>query len=91
MTDSRIYGMSRSCFILPHENASLESGFSVNKSRLAQNLSEESIVAQHICDTVKSMVGVEEGTVTRSMLTSVRAARRRYQAYLEKKKELNAE
>ncbi|KAJ8892266.1 hypothetical protein PR048_004846 [Dryococelus australis] len=37
------------------------------------------------------MCRVEEVTITRSMLTSVRAARRRYQAYLEKKRKLNAE
>ncbi|KAJ8873029.1 hypothetical protein PR048_026645 [Dryococelus australis] len=42
------------CLILSRGNASLESGFSVNKYRFVENLLEESLVAQRIiCDTCR--------------------------------------
>ncbi|KAJ8887188.1 hypothetical protein PR048_013403 [Dryococelus australis] len=70
-----LWHVMKLCFMLSHGNVSIESGFSVNKSLLVENLSEESLVAQRIiCDTVKSMGDVEEVTITRSILTFVRAA-----------------
>ena len=42
------------CFILSHGNASVESGFSVSKHLLVENLLEESLVSQRvICDSIK--------------------------------------
>lgn len=87
-----LWSVMKLCFILSHGNASVESGFSVNKHLLVENLLEESLVSQRvICDSIKHLGGLRNVTINRSMLTSVRSSRRRYQSYLEKKKEMQSE
>lgn len=87
-----LWSVMKLCFILSHGNAFVESGFSINKNLLVENLLEESLVSQRIIiDSVKHLGGVKNITITKSMLTSVRSSRRRYQMYLDKKKEKTSE
>lgn len=87
-----LWSIMKLCFILSHGNAFVETGFSVNKHLLVENLLEESLVSQRIiCDSVKHIGGLRNVIINRSMLTSIRASRRRYQSYLEIKKEKQSE
>lgn len=87
-----LWSVMKLCFILSHGNASVESGFSVNKHLLVENLLEESLVSQRIiCDSIQHLGGLGNVNINRNMLTSVRSSRRRYQLYLEKKKDMQSQ
>ncbi|GBN30103.1 hypothetical protein AVEN_85793-1 [Araneus ventricosus] len=76
------------CFIFSHGNASVERGFSVNKTMLVENLKEQSLINQRRAyDGIKSLGGVENVSITKRMLLAVRGARHRYRADLMRKKE----
>lgn len=77
----------RKILVLSHGNADQERGFSVNKECLVVNQSELSLVAQRITyDAVHSVGGVVNIEVTKEMMQYCRAARSRYQEYLDAKK-----
>lgn len=83
-----IWSVMKICFILSHGNASVEGGFSINKSLLVENLLEDSLISQRIIyDALKNIGGPQNFAVTKSLITSVRNSRRRYQENLDKKKE----
>lgn len=75
------------CLIISHGNASVERGFSVNKTILVENLKEQSLVNQRIVyDGIKSLGGVENIQIDKRMMLAVRGARQRYRRDLEDKK-----
>ena len=70
--------------ILSHGNASVESGFSVNKHFLIENLHEQSLIAQRLVyDGVKSSGGPNVVEVTKEMRSHAKLARGRYRAAIE--------
>jgi hypothetical protein len=78
--------------VLSHGNANVESGFSVNKNILVENLHEESLIAQRVVyDAINAAGGVLEVNVTKGMMHSVRAARSRYDDALRRNREAISE
>ncbi|GBM09196.1 hypothetical protein AVEN_226703-1 [Araneus ventricosus] len=76
------------CFIFSHGNASVERGFSVNKTMLVENLKKQSLINhRRAYDGIKSLRGVENVSITKRMLLAVRGAKHRYRAGLVRKKE----
>ena len=73
--------------ILSHGNATVESGFSINKAILVENLKEESLVKQRmVYDAVSFYGGHLEVPITPAMRKEVSFASRRYKSALEEKK-----
>ena len=81
-----LWGVVQELLLLSHGQATVERGFSVERRVERHNLTEEeSIVSQRlICDYVRSTGGVANVEVTKELLISVKAARQRYQAFLDK-------
>lgn len=80
------------CLIFSHGNATVEGGFSINKSILVENLHEESLIAQRkVYDAIINAGGKEQIPITQKMLISVRGARRRYEEYLEENRKNQSE
>ncbi|XP_023212734.1 uncharacterized protein LOC111615566, partial [Centruroides sculpturatus] len=72
-----------------HGNASVESGFSVNKSLLSENLKEESLVAQRLVyDGIHFAGGIDQINIDQKMLLTVRGSRQRYIESLQQKKDI---
>jgi len=85
---SELWDVIKFCLILSHGQATVESGFSVNKQMLVENLSEDTLVAKRrVHEAVQAAGGLQQITITPSMMTSVRAARARYHEYLDSEKE----
>lgn len=83
-----VWNVMKICFIISHGNASVEGGFSINKSLLVENLTQESLIAQRtIYDYLKTIDGPQNHITSNSLLVCVRSARKKYYACLEKKKE----
>ncbi|KAJ8868861.1 hypothetical protein PR048_030402 [Dryococelus australis] len=85
MSDSRIYsnvmGLS---LILSRGNASVESGFSVNKSLIVDNVLEVSLVAlRFISDSLKSMGGIEEAYLEKKNVFNAEEKQRRKKRNIE--------
>ncbi|GBM65240.1 hypothetical protein AVEN_239178-1 [Araneus ventricosus] len=78
------------CFIFSHGNASVERGFSVNKTMLVENLKEQSLVNQRRAyDGIKFLGGVENVSITKRMLLADRGVRHLYRADLVRKEYLD--
>lgn len=78
--------------IFSHGNATVEGGFSINKSILVENQHEETIVAQRqVYDAIIDAGGRKKIPITHKMLVSVRSARRRYEEFLEAKRRIRTE
>ncbi|GBN81535.1 hypothetical protein AVEN_13958-1 [Araneus ventricosus] len=78
------------CFIFSHGNASVERGFSVNKTILVENLKEQSLINQRRAyDGIKFLGGVENVSITKRMLLAARGARHLYRADLVRKEFLD--
>ena len=76
-----LWGVVQELLLLSHGQATVERGFSVERHNLTE---EESIVSQRlICDYVRLTGGVANVEVTKELLISVKAARQRYQAFLD--------
>lgn len=74
--------------ILSHGNAFSESGFSINKEILIENLAEESLVAQRqVYDAIMYHGGVEKVKINNNLIHAVRNSSDRYYDALKKKKE----
>nr|CAD7432638.1 unnamed protein product [Timema monikensis] len=80
------------CLVLSHGNATVEGGFSVNKSLLVENMHEKTVIAQrHIHDEIQEAGGIKNIHISKKMLDYVRGARKRYHEYLKIKKERREE
>ena len=71
---------------LPHGQATVERGFSVNANVIVENLQEESIVAQRIVHDRICEAGVLEVPLSKELLTSVRCSHQKYVTALEAKR-----
>lgn len=70
--------------IFSHGNASVESGFSVNKNLLVENLHEDSLIAQRTVENaIKYYGGVQNIPISQKMLLNIRGAHKRYENHLE--------
>ena len=70
--------------VLSHGQASVETGFLVNKEIEIENLKEQSLVAQRlICDHVKAVDGLLNIDISKPLLLYAGMARQRYDKYLE--------
>ena len=89
---AELWSVVRKVLVLSHGNANVESGFSVNKDILVENLTEQSMVAQRVVyDGKKAAGGVLAVSVTKGMMHSVRAARSRYDDALRRNREAASE
>lgn len=74
--------------ILSHGNAFCETGFSINKEMLIENLSEESLVFQRrVYDSIQYHGGVTNIEISKSLIHFVRNARDTYQEALKRKQD----
>merc|ERR1711874_542253 len=77
----------RKLLVLSHGQAAVERGFSINKHCSMVNQSEDSLVARRfVRDHSNYAGGIENVIVTPGMVTDCKAAGRKYNAHLEKKK-----
>jgi hypothetical protein len=73
--------------ILSHGNAAVESGFSINKDMLVENLMEDSLIGQRmVYDGIQKAGGVLSVNIDKNMIHSVRAARTRWEETIQKSK-----
>lgn len=74
-------------------NAPVESGFSINKDIIIENLTENSVRAlRTVYDAIKTAGGIGKvDYITKEMLSHVKLARMRYHEYLNEKKRKNLE
>lgn len=87
LTYKEIWQVIKLVLILAHGNANVESGFSVNKNLLVENLLEQSLVAQRTVDNaLRFYETIPKIPITQAMLSNVRAAHRRYEDSLQEAK-----
>lgn len=80
----KLWQVCRNLLILPHGQAAVERGFSVNKEVLQDNQHQDTVVAQRIVyDAIQEYGGPLQVPITKDMLKSASAARMRYRNYLE--------
>lgn len=74
----------QSLLLLPHGQAIVERGFSVNKDVEMCNLLDKSLeVLRLICDKISGCGGVLKVPLTKELLTSAASVRSQYRLYLE--------
>jgi len=84
---NELWQVVKKVLILSHANASVESGFSLNKDTIVENLLEESLVSQRmVYDAVSQAGGPLSVPITPDLMKSVRGARSKYRDALEKKR-----
>ena len=86
----QLWKVLRLVFILSHGNARVESGFSVNRDMLVENLKEVSLIAQRqVYDAIKAKGGILNVNITNEMLTYAKQSTldTRYQECSKKAKE----
>jgi hypothetical protein len=90
---SDLWNVVKMCLIFSHGNASVESGFSINKALLIENLHEDTIVNQRIVyDVVQHAGEVESILIDGNLLQFARHARANYKRSLEENRcRVNAE
>ncbi|CAN7992633.1 unnamed protein product [Ixodes hexagonus] len=83
-TCTKLWEVVKLLLVLSHGQATVERGFSVNRQtcRMSQRI---------ICDAVDKAGGILNVPITRELRTSVSAARKHYQAYLEAQKKVQLE
>ena len=79
-----IWSVFQIIFILYHENACVESGFSMNADMLMENLKGKSLIAQRrVSDSIVARGGVLNVNITSGMLTYARQSHSRCQECLK--------
>lgn len=79
-----IYMIIKMVLILSHGNASVESGFSVNKNMLVENLKERSLISRRqVYDAINSAGGTCNVNIDSKMKLFCRNAHMKYQSALE--------
>ncbi|KAJ8959576.1 hypothetical protein NQ314_006225 [Rhamnusium bicolor] len=82
------YKIIKIILIFSHGNAIVESGFSINKELLVENLHENSLIAQRIVyDNLLHKGGAENIDIDNKIINYCRIASRNYKDALEQKKE----
>ncbi|XP_049522642.1 uncharacterized protein LOC125945108 [Dermacentor silvarum] len=91
-SNKELLAFAKIILTLSHGNASVERGFSINKSCLVENQKELSLVAQRIIfDAVSSAGGVASVQLTKRMFQMVRGANARWKEELEKTRKERAD
>lgn len=86
---SDFWGVVKIILVLSHGNAAVESGFSINKDMLVENLKEDSLVGlRTVYDAIKFYGGVLSIPISKDLLQYVKLARVRYYEALEKQKKV---
>ena len=84
---SELFAVLQIVLILSHGNASVKSGFSINKQFLVENLHEESLVAQRIVhDHINAVGGLQSVNINKYLFQFVRNSHHRYTQALEQKR-----
>ena len=77
---AELWFIVKQVLILSHSNARLESGFSINKSLLQENMKNESLVAQRIVfDGIQHDGGYLKVNISQDMLCYVRNSHKAYE------------
>ena len=85
---TKLWRIMRMILVLSHGQASVESGFSVNRQIEEVNLQHKSIEAQRvICDEVDYGEGILNVPLTKELFVSVSTSRQKYQQNLKEKRE----
>ncbi|KAF1376045.1 hypothetical protein PFLUV_G00226500 [Perca fluviatilis] len=86
-----LWTSSRKLLLLSHGQATVERGFSVNKEIEADNMKEDTVVAQRmICDYVSVCGGVLKVPLTKELLAAAASARSQYRLHLDQEKRKHA-
>ncbi|XP_056459485.1 uncharacterized protein LOC130392964 [Gadus chalcogrammus] len=86
-----LWAFCRKLLLLSHGQATVERGFSVNKEVEADNMKEDTVVAQRmICDYVSVCGGVLKVPLTKELLAAAASARSQYRLHLDQEKRKHA-
>ncbi|XP_035985123.1 uncharacterized protein LOC118558689 [Fundulus heteroclitus] len=86
-----LWTFCRKLLLLSHGQATVERGFSVNKEVEADNMKEDTVVAQRmICDYVSVCGGVLKVPLTKELLAAAASARSQYWLHLDQEKRKHA-
>lgn len=87
-----LYEIIKMIMILSHGNATVESGFSINKQMLVENQMERSLVARRqVYDEILNAGGTLNIDITNKLKSSCKNAHFRYNQFLEEQKRVNEE
>lgn len=82
----------KNVLIMSHGNATVESGFSINKAMLIENMQEKSVIAlRTVYDAVSNAGGLFKVDVTKQMILAARNAHNYYHEELKAKKLIEQE
>ncbi|KAF4114236.1 hypothetical protein G5714_004459 [Onychostoma macrolepis] len=82
-----LWTFCKKLLLLSHGQATVERGFSVNKEVEADNIQEDTVVAQRmICDYVSVCGGVLKVPLTKEILAAAASARSQYRLHLDQEK-----
>ena len=85
---SKLWPVIKTLMLLSHGQATVERSFSNNKFVTTQNLSEHTLIARRqVKDYLRRVDGLQNVTITKDLLLSVKMARQRYCQYLTQQKE----
>ena len=91
-TYQELWQVIKLSLVFSHGNATVESGFLINKNLLVGNLHEHSLIAQRIVENaIRSYENIKNVPITQAMLKNIRAAHRRYEDSLKNSKNLKKE
>ena len=86
-----LWAFCRKLLLLSHGQATVERGFSVNKEVEADNMKEDTVVAQRvICDYISVCGGVLKVPLTKELLAAAASARSQYRLHLDQEKRKHA-
>lgn len=82
----------KNVLIMSHGNAAVESGFSINKAVLIENMQEKSVIAlRTVYDAVSNSGGLFKVDISKNMILAARNAHSYYQEELKAKKRIEKE
>uniref|UniRef100_A0A2L2YE91 Uncharacterized protein n=1 Tax=Parasteatoda tepidariorum TaxID=114398 RepID=A0A2L2YE91_PARTP len=86
---SELFEVATIILTLSHGNAAVESGFSINKDMLVENLKDEFLVGlRTVYDAIHFYGGVLNVPLSKDLLHYAKLARGRYQQALEKQRSI---
>ena len=85
---SELWQIIKLSLIFSHGNATVESGFSINKNLLVENLQEHGLVAQRTVENaIRFPESIQIVPITQVMLTNGRTAHIRYETHLKESRQ----
>lgn len=87
-----LWPVVRKLLLLSHGQASVERGFSINKNAVADNQTEQSLIARRVVkDFIQSAGGLKQVCINNEMRAAAKSSRLKYEMYLEEQKKLQSE